>query len=1157
MKRFQWRIAICLLPLLGALAYLGFKFQSGKSAFKLGVDLAGGTILVYEVDESKKLRDNLDPRELASSIKRRIDPNDLKNITVRPVGENRVEIILPLSMKAEGQTAAGGKQEVTEDEVANIKALIAEVGSLEFRFLANTTDDREAIELAEKYFEDAQTNKAKADLLDRLAREGKPPPAPEPPAGSVFETTDGRKFPAFDISPHGQVTYAWVELDRGLRQDLDLDNAAENATGVSERYPQEPRNALWNLAAEHRKKGTAFRSQVPGGQPRLSGLLLYSREAKDVRLPEEAQRKKYEYFVLTREPERDKTTGEPKTVSGKNLVSAAPGPDDKGKPAVHFTFDSTGGSLFHELTSRNAPDNRPTGKFFRNLAIILDGKVTSAPQLNSPISTRGVIQGKYTVKEVNKTVNILRSGALPATLKPTPVSENTMGPTLGQATIDKGLRSVVWAFVAVLVFMCAYYRFAGFVASTALLANLILTVAVMALVNATFTLPGLAGLVLMLGMAVDANVLIYERLREERDRGATLALALRNGYDRALPTILDTHLTSIFTAIVLWAIGNDQLKGFGISLTIGLVISLFTSLYMTRVFFDVWAELGLLKKLSMARWVPHTNIDFMAIRNYWFAATILLTVFGLGVFLIRGERGLNIDFTGGVAYGGQLAAPMSSEELTKSLADGSKLAGVELKAIGRPLLTSYQIDDEGKTASLEFDRAAAPAEMVVHIQEELDRTGQKEGGRTARVVSQNQDEKSTSSMRIELNEPMKREDFATALERLRGTRNYEVTFPGEKARRISLIEPTLPDDVRSRLSVLPELSLEMIYVGNESEGNKSRFFNVRTAEKDYEIVRIVINRQLEEKLKRINLTEFKIDEKAKSATLEFDALASPAQVTLLLRTELEQLGLKEQARQFGVLPKGEVESGRSKTLQVEFTESVDRAKLKEALASTQQEFAEHPQPERLEKFDTQLAKETQLRALYAVLASWGAILLYLWFRFGNWTFGLAAVLCLMHDLFFTLGIIAFCHYLHTWMPGLASALMIHDFKIDFATVAALLTLVGYSVNDTIVVFDRIREVRGKNPQLTFQMINDSVNQTLSRTLLTSFITWLVVLVLYLFGGEGVHLFAFVMVVGVIVGTYSSIYIASPLLILFGEGSKATDPRGGERQPTRTAEGAVV
>ena len=227
------------------------------------------------------------------------------------------------------------------------------------------------------------------------------------------------------------------------------------------------------------------------------------------------------------------------------------------------------------------------------------------------------------------------------------------------------------------------------------------------------------------------------------------------------------------------------------------------------------------------------------------------------------------------------------------------------------------------------------------------------------------------------------------------------------------------------------------------------------------------------------------------------------------------------------------------------TNPIEAKTFQEILDSTKGEFQARPRPERLENFDSQLAAETQLRAMYAILASWGAILLYLWFRFGNWTFGMAAVLCLVHDLFFTLGIIAFCHWLHH-IPFFSQILLLQDFKIDLPAVAALLTLVGYSTNDTIVVFDRIREVRGKNPALTTQTINDSVNQTLSRTLLTSFATWLVVIVLYIWGGEGVHLFAFVMVVGVVVGTYSSIYIASPLLLIFGEGT--VPARVGERQP---------
>jgi SecD/SecF fusion protein len=259
-------------------------------------------------------------------------------------------------------------------------------------------------------------------------------------------------------------------------------------------------------------------------------------------------------------------------------------------------------------------------------------------------------------------------------------------------------------------------------------------------------------------------------------------------------------------------------------------------------------------------------------------------------------------------------------------------------------------------------------------------------------------------------------------------------------------------------------------------------------------------------------------------------------VNALLLEAFKERGIP--SPQIRVDPIGASKAERYAKMRVEADTSISNTDFVAVLNKVKDEFALQPQPDRLEVFNGQLARDTQQRALWAILASWVAILLYLWFRFGSWTFGAAAVVCLVHDLFFTLGAIAAAHYLHgTWLGNM---LALQDFKIDLPSVAALLTLVGYSVSDTIVVFDRIREVRGKNPALTPQMINDSVNQTLSRTVLSAVSVWLVVFVLYVMGGEGVHLFAFVMVVGVIVGTYSSIYIASPLLLIFGEGQS---PKG--------------
>ncbi len=727
--------------------------------------------------------------------------------------------------------------------------------------------------------------------------------------------------------------------------------------------------------------------------------------------------------------------------------------------------------------------------------------------------------------------------ALPATLKPLPVSENTIGPTLGQDTIDSGLLAVELAFGAILIFMCIYYRFAGFVASTALLVNLLLTVAFMVFVNATFTLPGLAGLVLMLGMAVDANVLIYERLREERDKGANLITALRNGYDRALPAIIDTHLTSIFTAIVLYVVGNDQLKGFGISLAAGLVISLFTSLVMTHTIFDLWVKLGWLKKLSMFRFFSKPNIDFMRIRYYWFTATLFLTLVGISVFLLRGPSGLNIDFVGGTAFSGQLkeGQAKTSSELRDLLSEKRQKTLLSVKDV-------KQTDSEGRVFQITY--ADGQTQKVV-LANRADSATEKQVDRKAGQVDQkNKDIEDVSRQLQSSARQSSREKLEAQKKNLENDRTQ---LQSELTQLKSSLDPQIraerEQNVKECAENLPDWSVEQIFLSSErNENGASRFFTIRTTEKERDLVHVTINRLLRDDngaplQKQVTLDRY--DAKGRRVTMHFSDYASPGFVKVLLVREFNSLGINDPV--FDTHGEGQEKGGRYKEISADFGSpsfaGLTDAQLKNVMTATQKEFGDRPQPERLENFDAQLAADTQRTAMYAIIASWAAILLFLWFRFGSWTFGAAAVLCLIHDLFFTLGTIAFCHYLVVWIPGLASFLKLEDFKIDLPAVAALLTLVGYSVNDTIVVFDRIREVRGKNPALTPQMINDSINQTLSRTLLASLATWLVVFVLYMTGGEGVHLFAFVMVVGVIVGTYSSIYIASPLLLIFGEGRR--------------------
>jgi SecD/SecF fusion protein len=1000
----------------------------------------------------------------------------------------------------------GFRPDLTVEEVQRIKDLVSKVGSLEFSILANDYDDSAAIADARKQLAEYKSDPDLRVEVEDNQNRGLPPPPPREPG-----TKNAKVYTVKLRGQESQFTYSWVELGPQERQQLGLNNTALQDVG-----PVRARAYVQMSAADPPPMQIdmgATTGEGGGGDKKnllLQGALFYKRESKDRNLPEgERLKKKWEYFVLRRNPELDPATGrESPSITGKYLVSAMNQADSTGRPAVSFTFNATGGQLFSTLTRKNIPTGEGSVQVKRHLAIILDGLVMSAPTINSEISTHGQISGSFTNREVDALVNILRAGALPASLKPQPVSESTMSATLGQDTIRLGIQAVVGAFLVVLAFMIVYYRFAGLVASAALLANLVLTVGFMVAVKATFTLPGLAGLVLMLGMAVDANILIYERLREERERGASLLGALRNGYDRALPTIIDTHFTGILMAVILYIVGNDQLKGFGVTLTVGLLISLFTSLYVTRTIFDLWAAIGWLRKLSMLRLFSRPDIDFMSIRYWLFAATGLLTVLGMALFIGRLPNDLNIDFVGGTAYSGQLEAGQA-------------------KTIGE--LRNLFSENRQKE--------------LLHAQSrELDERGQ-----VYEVWYGDGSDKDATKHKVTLANPP----------------------PGATA-------DARAKNVAERASHLPDLTVEQIFLSSfrEQDPDRSRFFSIRTTEKEPEIVQAALDRLLQENgkdlLQKVEMKDEPI-KKGRDYRIRFfesggqgapnPISASPSFVTTLFARELQhEFGEKSRENlplTFELVGEGEMNEGRFKIakltiipLKTKALSPEDVAKVERALDRTKEEFRSRPQPDRLETFDSQLAADTRLRAMYAILAGWAGILLYLWFRFGSWTFGLAAVLCLIHDLFFTLGVIAACHYVNNLWPGF---LGIEDFKIDLPAVAALLTLVGYSVNDTIVVFDRIREVRGKNPDLTPQMINDSVNQTLSRTILSSLTTWLVVIVLYLFGGPGVHLFAFVMVVGVVVGTYSSIYVASPLLLLFGEGHRAT-ARITDRPPAPGVEG---
>jgi SecD/SecF fusion protein len=579
-------------------------------------------------------------------------------------------------------------------------------------------------------------------------------------------------------------------------------------------------------------------------------------------------------------------------MKGNRVTSARVAYSDFGAPYVSLQLDGEGAKEFGAITAANVG---------RQLAILLDGQLFSAPVINDAImGGQAMITGQFTVKEASELANTLEN---PLEAPVSLLEERSVDPSLGRDSIQSGLRAAMVGAAAVVVFMLVYYLFAGLVADVVLMLNLLILVGVLAFFKFTLTLPGIAGIVLTIGMAVDANVLIYERIREELASHKTLLSAIIAGYQRAFLVIFDSNFTTIMTAMILIWLGSGPVKGFGVTLTIGLLANLFAAVFVTRVIFESLAAKGVMKSFHVLKLVPATRINFLGLRRWAYMISGVLVLAGAVSFVSRGgfniENGLvyGIDFTGGEVVTMAFEEKIPAENLGKSL---------------------------------------------------------DAGGFTERLIQ------------------------------------YQA-----------------------------------------GSGDHAQVLMLRLAE-----------------------------------------------------------------------GQGNAVVGK---LQADFPQ----AKFEPISTETVGAMIGH-----------ELMWEAALAMLVAVLG----IAIYVAFRFGEMSYGVGAVVALFHDVVITVGL--FCLTGRTFsMP----------------MVAALLTIIGYSINDTIVVYDRIRENRklgGTGKLHYFDLINHSVNQTLSRTLLTAGTTLLSALALYFLGGHVINDFAFTFAVGVIVGTYSSIYIASTVVLWFHRAEEA-------------------
>ncbi len=694
-------------------------------------------------------------------------------------------------------------------------------------------------------------------------------------------------------------------------------------------------------------------------------------------------------------------TGDYITTASANQSTQHPGSYE-----IAFRLSPTGGLIFNQLTGNNIG---------RRLAIVLDGKLKSAPTIQSAIANQGTITGNFTADEAKNLEVVLKSGSLKTQVEVE--FENTVGPSLGEDSIRSGVTAMIIGMALVLLFMLFYYQIAGVVTDIILFINMLLIVALLSGLDATLTLPGIAGLILTIGMAVDANVLIFERIREERIKGNTLARSIQLGYERAFVTIVDANVTTFITALILHQFGTEAVKGFAITLIIGIICSVFTSLVLTRWCFEAMLDFGWIKELKMLQFFKRPSIGFSKMRRPAMLISLICIIIGMIVVVGRGKKNLSQDFTGGLFAQIELKEPMSAAEFRDKLEPITK----EFPDL---TMQTYGQDNGGKfneyilrTSSVQSPGDTSEKNLALKTSDELKSMIEKDFPlvKNGLIVGENSiKEKSTDGIAV-----------------------FQIDLSTRSAIEPAKLKKTLEDySGLQKIAVVP------------GDDNKS-------------------------------VTVY-----AGLPTVELDG------------TTLDDVTLNSMVRE-------QVQKLRDQGM-LSFTEPFPRFNF----------------------IGGSVASEMIRQAILALLFSMVAIFIYIWLRFQfKISFGAGAVIALAHDVLFTVGALA-----------VADSLGILNGQISLTVVAALLTLVGYSLNDTIVVFDRIRENLGTSTQEFADTIDASLNQTLSRTIVTSLTTILVVLALLIFGGEVIRGFSFALFIGIFVGTYSSIFIASPILIEFAHWS---------------------
>ena len=766
---------------------------------------------------------------------------------------------------------------------------------------------------------------------------------------------------------------------------------------------------------------------------------------------------------------------------------------NQGEQAVSITFTAPGATRNEQFTTRL----HQTGSFGSNsgtgrLGILFDGVVQSDPRVINPSHEQCSITGHFTQDEIDRLRTSLRAGSL--TVVPEVISERFVGATLGAETVQRAMFAMIASFFAIVLFMAVYYRRLGNVANLCLAVTAILIFATLSIFSATITLPGLAGLVLSIGMAVDTNILVFERIREELREQKGLPYAIDRGYDRAFLTILDAHLTTFITALILYYIGSGPVKGFGLTLMVGIAINMFSGIYVGRMLTE-WLCRGR-ETVTMAAWVPPLALPYVAWRRGAYVFSFVTGLLGALYFAFGHltvpngsfQRNFDIDFTGGNMVQVVFKEPQSLsvveasvkaaiKQATAKSTEPTLLDDLRMQAyipVGAVSSDSRQWVFRGRdetAGGFEVERSALEEQRSVLMRKAQDL-------RNATPPNE------VEARKFDNESEAKKKEIEAVRAKLSGRvaefqRQIGAAFPGA-------IAPE-GDEINAATITGERLSLTITTLESPTVEQANRL--AIALAKQQELTDITA------KPAAASLTGIVVDvswRKAPSGLAKF-LVDDPALIKLA--TLLGNGVMDDRIR-------GQAQAA------FEVFNAVAQHAAKERLTVAQ------PFPAS-QHFSGQVAEQMKWRALIAILLSLVAIMAYVAARF-EFRFGIGSVIALFHDVVLTVGILAF-----------------FEVRIDLNIIAALLTIIGFSINDTIVTYDRVRENLPRMVGKTLaQVIDVSIAQTMSRTVLTTGTVLATVIVLLIFGGEALYGFSLTLLIGFTLGTYSSIFVAAPLLLTF-------------------------